>query len=393
MNGSTSAFKININGIASSEVSNIEVAADDSIYIFVSVTINPTSANLPFIVTDSVMISYNGNTQFVKLEAYGQNANFLRNRVITGNVTWANNLPYVILGGVRIDSTASLTIDPGCKIYCHANAPFIVDGTLIVNGTDVEPVNFNGDRLDADYKDYPASWPGIYFRESSKNNVLNYTFIKNAYQAVVAEQPSVNSNPKLTLHQCVIDNAFDAGLICVNSSVNADNSLVSNCGTNIILTYGGNYNLINCTVAAYSNNYIVHKTPVLIADNFASTDPTLTANMNAVFSNCIFWGGNSTVENEISIISQGSNPFSVIFNHCLYKGTNDPSNSSFIKCIKNEDPLFDSIEVNKKIYDFRITQDGAPGINKGISGTGFAKDLDGNNRAVGLPDLGCYEKQ
>jgi hypothetical protein len=393
MNGSASAFKININGIAASEVSNIEVAADDSIHIFVSVTIDPNTANLPFIVTDSVMILYNGNTQFVKLEAYGQNANFLRNRVITGNVAWANNLPYVILGGVRIDSTASLTIDPGCKIYCHANAPFIVDGTLTVNGTDQQPVNFSGDRLDADYKDYPASWPGIYFRGSSKSNVLKYAFIKNAYQAVVVEQPSVNTNPKLTLHQCVINNAFDAGLLCVNSSVNADNSLVSNCGSNIILTYGGNYNLTNCTVAAYSNNYIVHKIPVLTVDNFASTDATLTANMNAVFSNCIFWGGNSTVENEISVSRQGSNPFSVIFDHCLYKAAVDPPNCSFIECIKNQDPLFDSIDVNKKIYDFHITQDGAPGINKGISGTGFTKDLDGKNRNVGLPDLGCYEKQ
>jgi len=393
MNGSASPFKININGIAASEVSNIEVAANDSIYIFVSVNINPNNTDMPFVVTDSVMIAYNGNSQYVKLEAYGQNANFLRNWVITGNVTWTDNLPYVILGGLRIDSTASLTIEPGCKIYSHADAPFIVDGTLIINGIKNEPVTFNSDRLDADYKDFPASRPGIYFRGSSKNNVLKYAVIKNAYQAVVVEKPSVNANPKLTLHQCTIDNAFDAGLLCVNSSVKADNSLVTNCGTNINLTYGGDYNLTNCTVAAYSNSYITHKNPVLLAENFASTEATLTADLKAVFINCIFWGGNSSVENEVTVNKQGINPFSVIFDHCLYKAKDDPLNTTIIESIKNQDPLFDSIDVSKKIYNLHISQDIAPGFNNGINGTGFAKDLDDNNRAVGLPDIGCYEKQ
>ena len=109
----------------------------------------------------------------------------------------------MILGSLRIDTTASLTIQQGCRIYSHADAPFIVDGTLIVNGTKTDSVVFTGDRLDADYKDLPAGWPGIYFRGSSKNNVLKYAIIKNAYQAVVAEKPSVKANPKLKNESCI----------------------------------------------------------------------------------------------------------------------------------------------------------------------------------------------
>ena len=134
MGGTTSPFKININGYAAQEVSDIEIAADDSIYVFVTVNINPNAANLPFIVRDSIQILFNGNTRFVQLEAFGQNANFLRNKIIKGNITWSNNLPYVILGSLLVDTTASLTIEPGCKIYSHANAPFVIDGTLITNG-------------------------------------------------------------------------------------------------------------------------------------------------------------------------------------------------------------------------------------------------------------------
>ena len=74
------------------EVDNIEINANDSIYVFVQVNVNPTAANLPFILRDSILISYNGNQKFVQLQAYGQNAVFLNTVKLTGNVTWNNTL-------------------------------------------------------------------------------------------------------------------------------------------------------------------------------------------------------------------------------------------------------------------------------------------------------------
>ena len=394
MGGVTSSYKINIDGVATAEVNNLDIEANDSIYVFVSVTINPNTANLPFIVRDSILINYNGNNRYVQLQSYGQNANFLSNRLLTGNVVWTNNLPYVILGSLRIDTTASLTIQPGCRIYSHADAPFIVDGTLIVNGTQTNNVTFAGDRLDEDYKDLPASWPGIYFRGNSKNNVLTYAVVKNAYQAIVTEKPSINANPKVILHQCIVDNAYDAGIYAVNSSLQADNSLISNCGSNIILSYGGVYNFTHCTVAAYSSYYLNHKNPVLNVNNFLEqTGSTLTADLNAVFRNSIFWGSEGIVTNEITVNKQGANAFTVLFEKNIYRSLTDPANSTLSGNIVNADPAFDSIDAFKKIYDFRITKYAfAPGINAGVL-TGYPKDLDNNNRNVGLPDLGCYEKQ
>lgn len=394
MGGTASSYKLNINGVATAEINNLDIEANDSIYVFVSVTVNPNASNLPFIVSDSILINYNGNNRYVQLQAYGQNANFLRNRVLTGNVVWTNNLPYVILGSLRVDTTASLTIQPGCKIYSHADAPFIVDGTLIINGTKANPVTFAGDRLDGDYKDLPAGWPGIYFRGNSKNNVLTYAVVKNANQAIVAEKPSVNANPKVVLHQCIVDNAFDAGILCVNSSLQADNSLVSNCGSNIKLTYGGIYNFTHCTVAAYSTNFLTHKNPALVVNNFAvQGSSTVTADLNAVFRNNIFWGDGGIITDEISVAKQGANTFAVLFEKNIYRSLADPLNSTLSGNIKNADPLFDSINVSKNIFDFRVTKNAAaPGINAGMA-TGFLKDLDDKTRNVGLPDIGCYEKQ
>lgn len=394
MGGATSNYKININGLAASEANNIEVAAKDSIYVFVTVNVDPSSANLPFIISDSILINYNSNNRFVQLQAYGQNAHFLNNMVIANNTTWINDLPYIIVGSLQVDTGISLTINKGCRIYSHATAPFIVDGTLITNGLKDEEVQFTGDRLDEPYKNFPGSWPGIYFRGESKDNELNFTNIKNAYQAVVVQGPSVNTNPKLNLQQCIIDNAADAGLLSINSSIEANNSLITNCGKNISITLGGNYIFTNCTVAAYSNSFLLHKVPVLSVANSAEINGSIaTADLNANFLNCIFWGDNGTVDDEVIINKEGSTLFNVLFDHTLYKASIEPTNITFNSALRNIDPVFDSIDLSNNYYDFRISKDPfAPGIDQGAA-TGFLTDLDNNNRSVGLPDLGSYEKQ
>ncbi|HMO61325.1 MAG TPA: hypothetical protein PKC39_00780 [Ferruginibacter sp.] len=393
MGGAASEYNINVNGIAARQVNDIEVAANDSIYVFVTVNINPTAAALPFIVRDSIEITYNGNTRYVQLEAFGQNAHFLRNKVIESNTTWVNDLPYVILGGIQIDTGITLTINPGCKIYCNASAPVLVDGTLIVNGTFEEPVTFTGDRLDDYYRDFPASWPGIYFRQTSKNNVVQFATVKNAYQALAVQGAPDNLNPKLILAQSVIDNAYDAGIICVNTTVYAENNLISNCGNNINILLGGAYAFTHCTVASYPT-YIPHQKPVLSATNFAEINGSMvTTGLNATFTNCIFWGEGGIVKNEIDIKRQGSDAFTVQFDHCLYKAETIPANAQFTNSIQNQYPAFDSIDASKRFFDFRTSlAANAPGVDKGNPITALSLDLDNRQRTDGKPDIGCYEK-
>jgi hypothetical protein len=390
--GASSPFKINVDGTAANEVDDIEINANDSIYIFVQVNVNPTADNLPFLLRDSILISYNGNQKFVQLQAYGQNAIFLNSVRLTGNVTWNKTLPYVILGGILIDSNATLTVPEGTRIYLHANAPFLVDGTLIVNGTKEDSVVFSGDRLDVDYKDLPASWPGIFFSSSSKDNYLKHTIIKNAYQAVIAQGLSVNGNPKLTLSQCIIDNIYDAGLLGINTNIYADNCLISNCGSNILLELGGDYRFINCTVASYNNFFITHKTPVLQVSNAAKQNGiTLTQPLNAFFQNCIFWGDNGNVDDEIILDKEGSDTFLASFDHVLYKAKDNIVNGMFDSfSVKNADPAFDSIDVSHNYYNFHL-KDNSPAINTGAATIAFPKDLDDKIRDAN-PDIGCYEK-
>ena len=387
--GATSAFKINVDGTSATEVDNVEINANDSIYVFVQVNVNPGSANLPFLIQDSILIGYNGNQKFVQLQAYGQNAVFLNSVTVTENISWNKNLPYVILGGILIDSNATLTIQQGTRVYLHANAPFLVNGTLIVNGAKQDSVVFSSDRLDPDYKDLPAGWPGIFFSSLSKDNRLTHAVIKNAYQGIIAQDLSADANPKVTLSQCVVDNIYDVGVLGINTNIYADNCLFSNCGSNILLELGGNYRFINCTVASYNNFYITHQNPVLQASNAAMQNGvTLTQPLTAFFQNCIFWGDFGNVDNEIAINFVGNNS-PVTFNHVLYKAKDDIANGTFdANSIRNIDPQFDSIDVSHNYYDFHL-KNNSPAIDAGVI-TIFPRDLDDKLRDA-KPDIGCYE--
>jgi hypothetical protein len=390
--GSASPYTLNINGLAGPVARDITLAAGDSLYLFVTVRINPVQGNLPFLVRDSIRLAWNGNNRFVQLQAYGQNAHFLRNETIRGTRNFINDLPYVIIDRLTVDTTAQLNIGPGCRIYAENNAPVLVYGTLRALGTKAEPVLFTGSRLDAEYRDLPASWPGIIFRETSKDNVLKFATVKNAYQALVSVAPSSNQQPKVILQQCTIDNAYDAGIYSINSQVNANNCLISNCGNNINILLGGTYRFENCTVAAYSV-FFSHKKPVLSATNAAVVNGSpLTAPLDARFVNCIFWAENSIVKNEVQAQKEGSEPYNFLLSHCLYKSETDPANVTLDQCIANADPLFDSTDTRRNFFNFRTSSADAPGLGRGTP-TSFLKDLDDNLRNSAAPDLGCYQRQ
>lgn len=388
--GTGSVFKMNVDGVAGSGFSDIVIRANDSLYVFVQVNVDPSASGLPFVLRDSISIRFNGNEKKVQLEAWGQNARFLRNHILSTDETWNNDLPYVILGSLQVPAGKTLTINKGSRIYMHADAPLVINGRLRVLGEKdtADRVYFQGDRLDEPYKNYPASWPGIYFLDEATDNLLQYAVIRNAYQAIGLQGPSGNSQPKLLLYESVIDNAWDAGIIALNSSITARNCLISNCGKNILLAEGGQYQFTHCTVVSYANRFVEHKEPVLSLSNAAGSG---SAALDAVFRNCIFWGDNGLVNDEVRVERSGSAPFNVLFDYSLWKVQNNPTGVTINQVINNQPPLFDSVNTIQSVYNFRL-KEGSPALNKGTV-TSVSTDLDGRPRPAGLPDLGCFEKQ
>ncbi len=393
MGGVASAFKLNVDGTPGVNFNDIEIEPNDSIYAFVTVSINPTSSTLPFIVQDSIRITYNGNVRFVQLDAFGRNANFYRGRRITSDTTWNNDLPFVILNGLSIDQGRTLTISKGTKIYVHADAPIIVDGTIKAIGEkyDSTRIIFQGDRLDEPYRNYPGSWPGIIFRTPSRDNELQFVIVKNAYQGVISQNPSSTTNPKLTLNECIFHNIYDVAIGGINSSISARNCEITQAGYNVFLV-GGDYTFNHCTIASYGSYYLQHKNPVLVLSDMNGATPLP---LNASFKNSIIYGDGGIVDDEIVVNRKGTLPFTATFENVLYKMKSaDPAILSFSgNKLKNVSPLFDTINTNKPLYNFRL-RDNSPAINKaGVIGIPLF-DLDGKNRNIGTaPDLGAYERQ
>jgi hypothetical protein len=391
--GSASPFIINIDGSPGPEVSNLGIPANDSLIIFVTVYIRTGSGPVPFSLEDSIRISYNGQEQYIQLTAWGQNAHFLKNMAIQHDTVWSNDLPFVIYGSLTIDSNATLTIQAGTHIYVHADAPIYVDGSLKVLGDSLssQRVYFTGDRLDLPYANYPGSWPGIFFRQNSRDNVLNYAVLQNGNQTLVAEGPSSDLNPKLSLNQCIINNSLTQGILAVQSSIHAVNCLVSNCGQNIVIGLGGVYQFEYCTVASYSTNLLFHQQPVLTVSNSGSDgNQIITGDLNAGFVNCIFWGSEA-IPDEAIVQKQGNNIFNVLFDHTILKQQNYPANIDSSSLWLNTDPLFIATGIPNNEFNFQL-QAGSPALDRAVN-PGIIIDLNGEPRPVNLSDLGCYERQ
>lgn len=393
-NGNNSVFRFNVNGVPGPTLTDIDIAANDSIHVFVQTRLPDGNNPQPFIIEDSILVKWNNNSRAIKLSAWGQQARYIKNGLVAEYTTWDNSLPYVLLGPMKIAEQAILHIEKGTRIYCHADALIKVDGSLEVSGDSAfnDRVIFTGDRLDLPYKNYPASWPGIYFTKKSHHNSLAYTIIQNAYQGIIAEGLPPGEEKKIVLEQCIIKNIWDAGLLAINSSAILNNCLIADCGKNVQLVYGGDYQFTHCTLASYSSLYAAHLEPVLfVTDAIASDGQWKTAPLKAQFTNSIFWGEGSTVDNEVVAIRQGNDPFSVQFNQGLWRMLDIPASITQSGMVNGMDPLFELTTGEPVDHNFRL-QPGSPALDVAQSSP-LTIDLDGKPRNIGIPDLGAFEKQ
>lgn len=386
--GNASPFSLNINGQAATEADLIKLNGNDSINVFVKVSINPTTHNLPFIVQDSILLYYNGNKQSIPLVAYGQNAIFVNSGSIKENTVWDSKLPYLIYKSVSIEENASLTIAPGTKVLFHSNATMSVKGTLIANGTKKDSVLFASDRLEKMYEDEPGQWNGIHFYPQSKNSSINYTIIKNGVAGLTVDSLSSTNKPKLLLTNTKIKNMAVVGFLGYQTELTAFNNLFSNCGQYLLYAVGGGkYNLKQNTFAALNTNY-PRKTAAVYISDFVSNSQY--DNLNIDFQNNIVWG-NLTDEFQIDKKATQTTLTSIVKNNLLKS-----SQSSLLGNgnILNVDPLF----INPLTGNFNLSK-GSPALKKGIDlsqdvyfGTYLTKDL--NNKGRIFPyDLGCYENK
>lgn len=383
--GPASSFSLNINGENILSKSNVILNGNDSLNLFIKVTINPTVQNLPFLIQDSITFLTNGNRQSIPLLAYGQNAVFINNGIIDGKVSWTNKLPYLINNTLTIKSGSTLNVAPGAKIYFHKDAMMNVEGNLIAVGTDAAPIQFCSDRLETIYSNQPGQWKGIYLKKTG-SGLIQYSVIKNASVGITSDSLSTNANPKLILSNNVIKNMQVAAYIGYHSDLTAFNNLWYNCGNYLIYAIGGgSYNLKQNTFVGYNIEF-PRKTAALTFSDYLSAKSYNNLQLDLI--NNIIWGN---LVNELDIQNKTTAIIQRNISNNLIKTTNTNYNNSNII---NIDPQFVATEME----NFKLSINSVA-LKKGLNLNGdkdfnayLNKDLE-NKIRISPSTLGCYEHQ
>lgn len=351
--GTTSKYRLMVDGMAGQEFENVEMLAKDSMYIFVSVTADVADANpTDFLYTDQILFGDGINPQKVELVTLIQDAIFLYPQKFSDGTTetlpigddeiygffldeadptngnelhWTNTKPYVVYGYAAVPSTKTLVVDAGARVHFHAESGLIVanNASIHVNGTtslteDLEnEVIFEGDRLEPDFAEVPGQWGAIWLTQGSTNNQIKNLTIKNATVGILVSGNDGSPTPTLNIENTQIYNCANVGILARTGNIEGRNVVINNCGqTAFAGSFGGSYEFTHCTFANYWSSPT--QTAVLLDDYDGDALYALT---KANFKNCIIYGSSNLA---ISLKKEGTF-FNYNFDHCLIKFI-DPGN-------------------------------------------------------------------
>lgn len=408
--GDFSPFRFNLDGESGTEIYDKIIPANDSLFSFLRVTINPNDLNTPFVVEDELEFITNGNTQIIKLMAWGQNANYIvADKSITlGGVpypyhivadslqttVWTKGKPYVIYGWALINSYGTLRIEEGTRIYCHQGSGILSwsDGQLIIAGTADEPVIVQGDRLEAYYDDTPGQWEQILMMDgrAGADHRVSHAIIRNGTIGLNCQSTLKATECALRIDNTIIENQSGYGLFSILYAVEAKNFVIANCGYANFWAFGGDYRFVHSTMSNYwnANELDNNKNAVSVANYAidATTNEPFYYPFNMEMDNCIIYGKQ---KDEFKAVFGPDADSSYLFDHCLIKSEKyNGDMAGFSHCLFNLDPFF--ADQRKPDCHIDSLASSVIGMGNPLFGNEMPYDLDGVSR-VGAPDLGAYQ--
>ena len=419
--GQSSYYRMNVNGESTKDASNIELAGNDSLYIFIEVTADVLGAN-SLLYTDSILFETGNVRQDVDLVTLAKDAYFhYPNRILripqpepnpdieipysilSCNTTLAIDKPHIFYGYSVVDSACSLTILAGTELHFHSNSGLWIysGGKLFIDANEQgdysNPVIIQGDRLEPSYENIPGQWGGLLggiFIQSGSEAIIKNAVIKNATTAIRVDS-TASVNPNLILKNVQILNNSRVGLYCGYSNVNAENVIVANGGLYLLYALGGQYTFRHSTFANYWTSSS-RSTPAIGLTNYFEDGigNRYVRNLNkAYFGNCILYGSGF---NEVVLGIENTGTFNYHFNSALLRIDEDPDDASyditnstfFTNCVFNQSPQFLDYINNDYALDSL-----SPALDIGNSNDALLVpfDLKGNSRTI-APDLGAIER-
>ena len=438
--GDASQYRLSVDGLTGKTFENIELLANDSLFVFVETTVDISNFPNPdgeYLYTDKIQFDADGNLQEVELVTLIKDAIFIYperdnttkvvetltlnidgeqvetelqgRELLLEELTFTNEKPYVIYGFAAVPTGETLTIEAGTRLHFHENSGIIVQSgaSINVNGTfstDQEvlenEVIFEGDRLEPNFSERPGQWGTIWLLDGSLNNRFNYVTIKNALVGILCDGNADATDDKLSITNSQIYNSGSFGILGRNSSIDGKNLVLNNAGqSTLAATFGGKYNFTHCTIANYWQNG-PRPLPAVLVNNFIIDEnetAIVTDLVEANFNNCIIYG-NDNPEFILDEIEDDAVSFNFKFTNCLVRFDNRNNNFTGANFDFENTSLYDNVIFNED-PDFL-----APNENKLIIGEESAANGQGNftfsnqvpvdilnvNR-TNAPDIGAYQ--
>jgi hypothetical protein len=430
--GLNSKYRMTVDGMQGNQgkiITNVNLLAKDSLYIFVETTANIADANpTDFLYTDQILFDGGTNLQKVELVTLIQDAIFLYpqrfgdgttetlpigdeeiygfflddNDPVNGNeLKFTKQKPYVIYGYAAVPSGKTVSFDPGTRVHFHANSGLILakNASLNVNGTASttdkleNEVIFEGDRLEPDFSDVPGQWGAIWLTDGSTNHKINHLTIKNAAIGLLIQN---NNGTTVDIKNTQIYNSSNYGILAQTAKISGENLVINTAGlASLACTYGGDYKFTHCT---FNNNWSSSSQVALLVNNyFTGATPEVKDLTAATFNNCIIYGSYS---NEMILNKKTGASFVYQFNNCLIKFDNNSNQFTnhpeyqfttdsvhYNAIIQNKDPKFFKVAENKLNID-----NTSAAFAKGSATYLVPLDIIGNTRTL-PPDLGAYQNK
>lgn len=393
--GSSSLYRINVDGKPGYDFKDVPLRKKDSMYIFVEIA--PEATGPEAIAEDKILFSSAAGQQHVTLFSVVQDAEFFietptNPNVISTHTTWNNNKAKIIYGNLTIDPNITLDVQPGTKVYFHKNSGMKVSSgaTLNINGVFDNEVILRGDRNDPYYDTIPKNWNSI---RMEPNSILNMNFARlfGGTRGLDMQQNTAN------ISNSFIHTFFEYGIYAVGSTVTAKNLVMNNCGESCIGIFrGGNHSYTHATIANYSKSMgSFNRNGITAANewkNAAGTTEQGALQRLDIKNSIVF----SDRDNSVNFEQTPGQQFEFLIQNSLIKYSGVPeagfsfdNNVNVIQSIKNEDPQFLNYFAAKMNLRVKTTSPARGKGNVTVAGT-VPFDIVNVSRTTN-PTLGAYQ--
>ena len=386
-----SLFRLNVDGFSGREFNNVEIRANDSIYVFVEVTLPANQQIVPVEVTASLDFLTNGVKRTVTVAAQGRDVTRLRSQVIMEDTRFEAGKPYQIFDSLVVAKDATLSIDPGAELLFHDGAMMIVRGTLKAVGEPGNEITFAGDRTgyvaaDISFDLMSRQWVGMFFTSTSSDNELSYAHVCNTVQGVTVDGTDAATPVELKMVNSRLRNSGDKALEVYHANIRAYGCEFAEAANGAVYLNGGDHIFNHCTLTNYYL-FTAIGGPILQFNhlNAESDDESGLPYTRADLTNTIIYGLGTD-------LSHGDfTGTGVTLRRCLLKsaGTDD---DNFINCLWDTDPGFLTVREDY-FFDYRLHDD-SPAIqaaDPALTLPEASVDRYGLAR-TDLPEVGAYVK-